>query len=475
MRRRRRSCNGAWHYLLFQVAIYYVILPLVACSAAEVVVNVKTSSPSSSSLGPTRLRNGEAGGMESGVSWTKLEEDDEANSFFEQFDTLLSVYHFMGTCTLHEYGALHRELSILLPAVGFHDETSEKTIVLTYLPENMKFTLTPFVEGRAGDDGVMIQNQTTPTLGCQNAGIVVKALNIPQEVWDVSTFLGKCHPFTYLRVLDFSRQYAMDHPMYQPFSVLKVKKLLLPSSTPDDFVWSTLNEMTNTFGLVFRPVLPPKKVQIVLYTYAESPILSNDASEEVSHFYKSLGACLSQQSFISLKTMKDLVTKAYKYECLKDKMYLPVVPTNSRNNNTNTQYRKIQLMEPIIEHIIVAKHIHKQEIERQKFGRGDILAGCLVLAIVVVGTMRAVLIKTGCCCCFRRHNLRKEYSQLDLNQSSPKEIDDGGGIEFRSVKQQRGGLHSAEPGLHHIESSDLASPHGEAIANTLESPDVFSF
>ncbi len=504
----RSACQNYDYYLLFQMVLtkYGILLLLFFCSTTTangtMVMNVKPSLRSESStslMTSTILRKVEesdgGGNLESKVHWTKLEEHDEVNDLFPKIATL-SVYHIMGTCILHEHSALHRELSIMLPAIGFHDDEDEKIIVVTYLPENMDFSLTPPLQkedlGGGGNDTTDVDNDESAAnqinnqtkLQWPNRGTVVKALNIPPEGWDVSTFLGKCNSITYMQVLDFARQYAMDHPIYQPFSVVRAQNVVLLSSTPDDFVWSTLNEMSNMFGVTFHPVLEPKKVQIVLHTNNLLIPINNSRTEEISRFYTSLTTCLDQRKYARLKTMKELVISAYNYECLKDVIYLPVVSSiNGSDGNAtanNIKYLKVELTFPTIEYLVKQKQIDKQKTEKSKFNLEDILAACLMLAIIIVGSMSAIFIKAGCC----KYKRMKNYSKLKLNRPTAieidaNEIDDDDGIEFRTRKQRCEDFYSAGPSdlrCSTESNDDDMSPSfhdvEEIAVTTVDNPDV---
>ncbi len=499
----RSVCQNYYYCLLFQMffskcVIFLLLFCCPTTANGTMIMNVKTSLPlefSTSFMTSTILRKVEesngGGNVESKVNWTKLEDQGEVNDLFPQSATL-SVYHFMGSCILHEHNALYDEISILLPAIGFHDEDGGKIVVFTYLPENMDFVLTPPLQDKDVDGGgggsndtadvgngrsVMNENNNETELQWPTRGTVVMALDIPSEVWDTPTFLGKCNLIAYMQVLDFARQYAMNHPIYQPFSVAQNENVIFPSSTPDDFVWSTLNEITNVFGVTFNPILEPKKVQIILHTSIPPIHIDNSTTDEVTQFYRSLTSCLSQQKFRRLKKMEFLIILALKYECLKDFMYLPVAPSNNGSDNNatanNMEYLKVALEFPKIEYLVEGKQIDRQETEKSKFNLEDFFAACLMLAIVIVGSMSAILIKAGCC----KYKGMKKYSKLKLYNPTTIEMDDDGGVEFCSVEQRCDNLDSAGPtDLRSTESNDnmSSSSHDveEIAVTTVDNPDA---
>ncbi len=469
-------------YSLFQMAftkymMIFLLLLFYYCSnymaIGTMTMNVKAPLPLESStplISSTMLRKVEetTGGANTTVEskmvhWEKLENQDEVINLFPQ-EADLSVYYFMGTCNLHERSALHRDISIMLPAIGFHDD--EKVIVVTYLPEDLVFSLTPpqlqeedISRGVVGEndsiahasdsegDAAVIINGTNHENKLQwpNRGTVVIALDAPTEVWDTSTFLGTCNSRTYTQVLDAAKQYALDNPIYQPFSVSRYEKIVVPSNTPDDFVWSIVSDMTN-FGVVFHPVLEPKKVDIILYTNRPPIRIHNSASEEISGFYTSLEACLGQRKYESVKNMADLVMRAYKFECLMNVMYLPVVHPHINgtdnegaaaavNNSSGAiEYLKIELFSPRIDHIVQKAQIYKQQTEKAKFTFEDIVAACLMLAIVIFGSISIIVSKADC---WTRRSASKysklKWAKLASHPSTAIEVNDDG-IEFLTAK-----------------------------------------
>eukprot|EP00903_Cladosiphon_okamuranus_P006594 g6441.t2 len=201
--------------------------------------------------------------------WMPLEGlgDAEASSVPEVFRSseVLQMYHLQATEQLYEQGGLNHDMSFFLTAVAFYSlERPDVKISLAYHPTNMTISLLPVIseDGR----GLRWDHQSASTS---------YVMAVDQSYWTAGSYMGETTGAFFSYAVEFSLDYHVRNPRYQPFSVYEdyPGREFLTASSCDEYVWALLSA-AQTRGVRLKPALLPQKHKIVIYSHSEPEIIA---------------------------------------------------------------------------------------------------------------------------------------------------------------------------------------------------------
>ena len=121
--------------------------------------------------------------------------------------------------------------------------------------------------------------------------------SISARDWENAYYLAPVTGAVLSKVLEYSAEYPIDHPRYQPFEVAALsdpekgrdtERLVLRSSSSEDFIWSVLAELARMYVNV-DPVLTPPRRAVRFYVRDPSDVVKMSSASLVDPIDPSRG------------------------------------------------------------------------------------------------------------------------------------------------------------------------------------------
>eukprot|EP00752_Nemacystus_decipiens_P004023 g3684.t2 len=177
---------------------------------------------------------------------------------------VLQMYHLQATAQLYEQGGLNHDMSFVLTAVAFYSlERPDTKVSMAYHPTNMTISLLPVIS----EDGRELRWD-------HQAASTSYVMGVDQAYWTAGSYMGETTGAFFSYAVEFSLDYNVRNPRYQPFSVYEdyPGREFLRASSSDEYVWALLSA-AQTRGVRLTPALLPQKHKTIIYSHSQPEII----------------------------------------------------------------------------------------------------------------------------------------------------------------------------------------------------------